>query len=131
MQKLKRSKQIIVVVFLLSMNTLLGVSIGLLGILPLDFGVYSIIYLIIANVVTVFDFVLYWQLSRRTKYTNGGRLWRVLAAGASVLLVVGTTLQFAIGFKVGMRGQQEKNSSPTELPVDVPAADGSTLDPED
>lgn len=113
-------EHIIAIVFLLAMNTLLGMSLGLLGLLPIDFNVYSMIYLVLANVILVFDFVLYWQLSRKTKYTNGGRLWRVLAAGISVLIVISMTLQFAIGIRAGIKGKLEAELPNIEMPAELP-----------
>ncbi|TXF90830.1 DUF3667 domain-containing protein [Neolewinella aurantiaca] len=116
-------EHIIAVCFLLAMNTLLGMTMGILGLFPLDFGIYSGIYMVIANVILVFDFALYWQLSRQTKYTNGGRLWRTLAAGLSVLIVISMTLQFAIGILVGYKGKMEADEQQIEVPLAQPEAE--------
>lgn len=92
-------EHIVVVCFFLAMNTLLGVSLGLLGILPLDFDIYSTIYLVAANIIMLFDFILYWQLFKPVEYTLWGRLWRTLVGGFSVIFIIGVALRLAIMVK--------------------------------
>lgn len=112
----------IIVCFLLSMNTLMGISFGILGLLPLSFETYKAIYFPISFVVILYDFFLFWQLARNADYSVFGRLWRTVVSGFVAIFIIGMTQQFAMGIMAGKRGHAEQTDGPaTELPATQPA----------
>lgn len=93
----------IMVILLLAMNTLIGLGIGLVGLLPISMGVFKTIYYSFSAIVLVYDFILIWQFSKRANYQRGGRIWRSLLTLICVTGIIGITLNIAIGFFQGNR----------------------------
>ncbi|MEO0734440.1 MAG: DUF3667 domain-containing protein [Bacteroidota bacterium] len=111
----------IVIVFLLSMNTLLGTIISVLGLFPLSFSLYKNLYNSLSIVVLGFGLLLFWQLSRAAAYSRLGRIWRVLATWLTVMAVIGLSMQFIIGGFQGYRqaAAVDKSSQEVVIPRDV------------
>ncbi|MFK8162751.1 MAG: DUF3667 domain-containing protein [Lewinella sp.] len=113
----------IIISFLLAMNTLLGiVTVGILGLLPLSFATYKVIYLPFSFIVLFFDFFVFWQIAKTANYSTGGRLWRTIIGGYMAIAIIGFTQQLSMAILTGRRVKMENERiSPTELPVNQPA----------
>ncbi|SEP56689.1 DUF3667 domain-containing protein [Neolewinella agarilytica] len=93
----------IAIIFLLAMNTMLGFSAGLLGLLPISMDTFKLIYAPISLIVIAFDFLLIWQFSQKADYSLGGRIWRTALTFILVITVIAGSLQFAMGISKGYR----------------------------
>ncbi|MEL7159700.1 MAG: DUF3667 domain-containing protein [Bacteroidota bacterium] len=116
----------IVVIFLLSMNTLLGTILGVIGLFPLSLPVYKALYGGLSVIVLGFGLLLFWQLSRPAEYSLLGRLWRVLVTWLFTMFILSLALQFSIGIFTGYRKaaeratQTEKVIAPTDSLLVIP-----------
>ncbi|MEM1356929.1 MAG: DUF3667 domain-containing protein [Bacteroidota bacterium] len=106
----------VVIVFLLAMNTFLGISIGVLGLLPISYETFTVIYGPASFIIIGFDLLLFWQLSQAAEYSTFGRIWRVVLAWFVAITVIGLTIQLSIGIFSGMRKSTTERLSPTEIP---------------
>ncbi len=102
------AEHIVAISFLLALNTLLGYSIGLVGLLPLDFSLFKSIYSMLSLVVVGYGIWFYWQFSQQATYTKGGRTWRVVVAYLIVVIVLSLGQQFFMGMATGNRTAGEK-----------------------
>lgn len=96
-------EHIVVVSFLLAMNTLLGLPLGILGIPTMPFSIFSIIYMASSFIIMGLGLRLLWQFSKRAEYSKLGRAWRVVVSLASVSFVMALALELIIGIYAGMR----------------------------
>lgn len=108
----------VIIVFMLAMNTLLGISIGLIGLLPITFETFTAIYSSVSFIVIAFDLLLFWQISQKVSYTIFGRIWRVVLACLAAIMVIGLSLQFSIGIFSGTRQAKEFMENPIEKVVE-------------
>ena len=91
-------EHMVVVSMLLSLNTLLGIlTLGWLGLLPIEFSLYSEIYKYVSFGVLAMDLVLYWQLLSKGDYGYIKRTLLTAVSGIWVIFVIGGSLQFAMG----------------------------------
>ena len=91
-------EHMVVVSMLLSLNTLLGIlTLGWLGLLPIEFSLYSNIYKYVSFGVVAMDFVLYWQLLSKGEYGYLKRFALSTLSGIWVILVIASSVQFAMG----------------------------------
>jgi hypothetical protein len=91
------AEHIVAIVFLLAMNTLLGLIVGLLGLIPIDYAIFKVIYYAFSFVVLSYGFWFYWQFSQQAKYSKAGRIWRVIASYFVVTLVLTLGQQVFMG----------------------------------
>lgn|GEM_PF-2768488 len=124
--KLNFLEHCIAVCFLLAMNTLLGISIGLVGLLPISYETYKMIYLPVSAVVFFFDILLFWQLTKPAGYSVFGRIWRTLVSGIAAVMVVAFTQQIAMGIVTARRNDMESQEAVRiEQLADPPAPETS------
>lgn len=102
------AEHIVSIVFLLAMNTLLGFTIGLIGLLPLEFDLFKLIYYLFSVVVLGYGLWFYWQFSQQAKYSKAGRIWRVIAGYLVVILILSLGQQVFMGIAAGSRTAGEQ-----------------------
>lgn len=105
----------VAITFLLAMNTMFGFLLGILGCFPIDFSIFSSIYVVFSLFVLAMGLVLFWQFSKPGNYSIGGRLWRVLLAFGLVSFVLALSLQLAIGIFAGYRNADQGTADRIEL----------------
>lgn len=109
-------ENIVAVTFLLAMNTLLGLTVGLIGLLPLEPSVFKIFYYLVSVVVFGYGLVFFWQFSQPGRYTRGGRIWRTLVSYVVVLLVLSFSQQFFMSILAGARAAKEQPATEIVTP---------------
>ena len=94
--RLSLAEHSVAIAFLLSMNTLLGFILGIIGLLPLSFETYRTVYLPISFAVLFLDFRLYWQFTRPAEYSLIGRALRVILTTAWIQFFIGVMLNLVM-----------------------------------
>ncbi|MBC6996509.1 DUF3667 domain-containing protein [Neolewinella lacunae] len=112
----------VIVTFVLSLNTLTGLANGIIGLFPMDYGLYKNAVQILSLLVLAYDLWLFWQLSSSSTYTRAGRVWRAAMSWLVFTLVLAMSLQFSIGVLSGYNNYE----SPAEKPAGEVARPDST-----